>query len=133
MSPAAPMVRRRVLVVDDSDDLGDSMAAALELLGFDARSSSNGSDALVCMETWRPDIIFLDLTMPTWGGIEVLHAARAHDWSQGMIMIAMTGWDAVTQRGKALEAGFDLFVEKPFDLVDLRLLMAPYRTPGTAD
>jgi len=133
MSPAATMVRRRVLVVDDSSDLGDSMAAALELLGFDARASSDGPDALVCMESWLPEIIFLDLTMPECGGIEVLHAARAHGWSQGMVMIAMTGWDAEAQRDKALEAGFDMFVEKPFDLVDLRLLMAPYATSGTTD
>lgn len=126
MSPTETLVRRRVLVVDDSDDLGDSMAAALELLGFDARSSSDGPDALLCMEAWRPEIVFLDLTMPGCGGIEVLQAARASDWSQGMVMIAMTGWDAAAQRTKALEAGFDLFVEKPFDLVDLRSLLTPY-------
>lgn len=125
------MVRRRVLVVDDSDDLGASMAAALELLGFDARASTDGPTALVSMESWRPEIIFLDLTMPECGGIEVLRLARTHAWSHGMVMIAMTGWDAEAQRDKALDAGFDMFVEKPFDLGDLRLLMTPYGTTPT--
>ena len=109
------------------------MAAALELLGFDARAATDGPDALRCMASWLPEIIFLDLTMPECGGLDVLQAARAHEWSRGMVMIAMTGWDAEAQRSKSLAAGFDLFVEKPFDLVDLRALMTPYgvhETPG---
>jgi DNA-binding response OmpR family regulator len=133
MSAAATLVRRRVLVVDDSEDLGDSMAAALELLGFDACASHDGRDGLALMASWRPEIIFLDLTMPAGGGIEVLQEAKTHAWSQGMVMIAMTGWDAEAQRTRALAAGFDMFVEKPFDLVDLRLLMAPYGTVETTD
>jgi len=133
MSGAATLVRRRVLVVDDSEDLGDSMAAALELLGFDACASHDGQDGLARMASWRPEIIFLDLTMPAGGGIEVLQQAKAHAWSHGMVMIAMTGWDAEAQRVRAMEAGFDVFVEKPFDLVDLRLLMAPYSTVETTD
>lgn len=133
MNVSAPPARRRVLVVDDSDDLGASMAAALELLGFEARAASDGNAALVCMESWRPEIVFLDLTMPGFGGIDVLQAARGGNWSESMVMIAMTGWDAEAQRTRALDAGFDIFVEKPFDLVDLRTLMTPYGALGTVE
>jgi len=133
MSTAPTAGRRRVLVVDDSDDLGASMAAALDLLGFDARTATDGPGALACMEGWLPDIIFLDLTMPGFGGLDVLRTARAEHWSRGMVMIAMTGWDAAAQRTRALDAGFDMFVEKPFDLEDLRALMTPYGACDAAD
>ncbi len=109
------------------------MAAALELLGFDARSSSDGRDALQCMASWLPEIVFLDLTMPEFGGVDVLHAARLRDWGQGMILIAMTGWDADAHRARALAAGFDVFVEKPFDLVTLRSLLSPNDASGAPD
>ncbi len=117
---------RRVLVVDDSPDLGESMAAALLLLGYEARTSLNGADALQCMATWRPGIVFLDLSMPDGSGIDVLQSARLEVWSHGMIMIAMTGWSSDAQREASLAAGFDVFVEKPFDLEMLRALLTPY-------
>ncbi len=118
--------RRRVLVVDDSADLADSMAAALSLLGFEARTCNDGSDALRCMASWLPEIVLLDLTMPETGGIDVLQSARLEEWSRGMIMIAMTGWSSDAQRENALGAGFDLFVEKPFDMEMLRTMLSPF-------
>lgn len=132
MMPLTNEGPRRVLVVDDSDDLGASMAAALELLGFDARSSTDGRDALACMASWKPAIVFLDLTMPALSGVDVLRAAHACEWSAGMVMIAMTGWDASAQREQALAAGFDHFVEKPFDLDVLSTLVRSFAdaTPG---
>lgn len=126
MMPRATEGPRRVLVVDDSDDLGASMAAALELLGFDARSFTDGQDALACMASWQPAVVFLDLTMPALSGVDVLHAAHACEWSAGMVMIAMTGWDASAQREQALAEGFDHFVEKPFDLDVLSTLMTSF-------
>jgi DNA-binding response OmpR family regulator len=133
MMPLTNRGSRRVLVVDDSDDLGASLAAALELLGFDARSFTDGRDALACMASWKPAIVFLDLTMPALSGIDVLHAAHACEWSAGMVMIAMTGWDASAQREQALVAGFDHFVEKPFDLDVLSALLTPFTDAITED
>lgn len=120
--------RRRVLVVDDSADLAESLAAAIEMLGFSARTASDGTTAIADMGSWRPEIVFLDLTMPEMSGLDVLHKARLADWSHGMIMIAMTGWSSDEQRDTALTAGFDVFVEKPFDLDMLRTLLAPFGT-----
>jgi two-component system OmpR family response regulator len=126
MTTPSAVVIRRALVVDDSADLAESMAAALSLLGFEAQTAHNGPDALVCMASWRPEVVFLDLTMPDTGGIEVVQSARSSEWSRGMIIIAMTGWSAQSQRDSALAAGFDQFVEKPFDLAILRALLAPF-------
>lgn len=125
MTAAEALTLRRALVVDDSADLAESMAAALKLCGFLARTACNGADALVCMATWLPEVVFVDLTMPDTSGIDVVQAARRAEWSRGMHMIAMTGWSSDAQRSNALAAGFDLFVEKPFDLDILRALLAP--------
>jgi len=129
----APSPRRRVLVVDDSVDLADSLAAAIEMLGLSARTATDGATALASMASWLPEIVFLDLTMPEMSGMDVLQAARRADWSRGMIMVAMTGWSSDAQRDNALTAGFDVFVEKPFDLAALRTLLAPFTTNNDAD
>ncbi len=128
MTQSEPAARRRVLVVDDSADLAESMAASLELLAFEARCCGRGTEALRIMAEWLPEIVFLDLTLPGSSGIDVLQSARRTDWGRGIMMIAMTGWSADAQRDIALAAGFDVFVEKPFDLEVLRPLLAPDNT-----
>lgn len=116
---------RRVLVVDDNADLAESMAAVLELLGYEVRSATNGDDALTCMASWLPRVVFLDLTMPQMSGVEVVERARAASWCESIMLVAMTGWSADEERERALSAGFDVFVEKPVDLETLRTLLAP--------
>ncbi len=126
-SPSASS-RCRILVVDDSADLAESLAAGLDLLGFEARCALNGTSAVASMESWLPQIAFVDLTLPDTSGIELLQTARREDWGRDVVMIAMTGWSAGSERAGALEAGFDVFVEKPFDLDGLAALLAPFRS-----
>ncbi len=116
---------RRVLVVDDNADLAESMAAVLQLLGYEVRSATNGHDALTCMASWLPQIVFLDLTMPDMSGVEVVKRARAATWGDSIMLVAMTGWTADAERERALAAGFDLFVEKPVGMETLQALLAP--------
>ncbi len=118
--------RGRVLVMDDSADLVDSLAAGLSVLGFETRTALTGDVALSSMASWLPHIAFLDLSMPNTGGINVLQAARQAEWGRSVVMIAMTGWSSDAERARALEAGFDVFVEKPFDLQALDALLKPF-------
>ncbi len=125
MENVKPVLDRRVLVVDDNSDLAESMSAVLELLGYEVRSATSGGDALTCMESWLPQVVFLDLTMPDMSGVEVVERARAASWCESIMLVAMTGWSAGVERDRALAAGFDLFVEKPVDMDTLQTLLAP--------
>jgi two-component system response regulator CpxR len=66
----------RVLVVDDDQDLRDTVAAALETEGYRVRCAANGAQALALMHGYRPEAIVLDLSMPIMSGWELLEAVR---------------------------------------------------------
>ena len=133
MTTVTSSAHRRVMVVDDSADLAESLAAAIDMLGFSVRTATDGTTAIASMASWRPEIVFLDLTMPDMSGLDVLRMVRLADWGRDMIMIAMTGWTSEAERDHALAAGFDVFVEKPFDLDMLRTLLAPFHADHAAD
>ncbi len=124
--PSAAEYPRRIFVMDDSADLVESLAAGLELLGFATRTATTADAALCEMAAWVPHIAFLDLSMPSSSGVQVLQTARGEEWGRDVVMIAMTGWSSDSERKRALEAGFDVFLEKPFDLDELGALLKPF-------
>ncbi len=125
-SSAASAARSRVLVMDDSSDLVESLAAGLALLGFETQTATTTDAALGAMASWLPHIAFLDLSMPNSSGMDVLQTARSAEWGRNVVMIAMTGWSSDIERNRALDAGFDVFLEKPFDLSALGSLLNRY-------
>jgi len=60
----------RVLVVDDSRDLADSLAASLSLLGCAVKTATDGESAVACLAAWRPSVAFIDLSMPGLSGFD---------------------------------------------------------------
>jgi CheY-like chemotaxis protein len=66
----------RVLVVDDDQDMRDTIAAALETEGYRVRCAANGAQALALMHGYRPEAIVLDLSMPVMSGWELLEAVH---------------------------------------------------------
>lgn len=124
MKESTSNATRRVLVVDDSVDLADSLAATLEMLGCEVRSATSGHAALLLLEEWQPRIAFIDLTMPSMSGMQLLERMRHQAAGQSITAIAMTGLSSTRERTRALEEGFDVFVQKPFDLNDLRAVLS---------
>jgi two-component system, OmpR family, response regulator CpxR len=66
----------RVLVVDDDQDMRDTVAAALETEGYRVSCAANGAQALAMMRWYRPEAIVLDLSMPIMTGWELLEAVH---------------------------------------------------------
>jgi CheY-like chemotaxis protein len=66
----------RVLVVDDDQDIRDTVAAALETEGYRVRCAENGAQALALMHGYRPEAIVLDLSMPIMNGWQLLDAVH---------------------------------------------------------
>src|SRR5262249_34073123 len=88
---AAPVPRRRILVVDDNQDAADSLALLLRLAGQDARAAYDGPSALAQAREFEPEVVFLDIGMPGMDGYEVARRLRRDRPPGGPVLVALTG------------------------------------------
>jgi signal transduction histidine kinase len=102
---------RRVLVVDDNPDGGDSLVALLNLHGFRATLAQDGPAALETAANDPPDIVLLDIGLPGMDGYEVCRRLRMQGLARAAI-IALTGYGQ-HDRGRLDGHGFDDYVVKP--------------------
>ena len=114
---------RRVLVVDDNQDTATSLATLVELLGNETKTAFDGLEALATAESFRPDVVLLDIGMPKLDGLEVCRRIRARPWSGKTVVVACTGWGQEEDKRRSTEAGFDHHVVKPVDPATLRALL----------
>lgn len=129
----APAVEvRSVLVVDDLRDGADSLTKLLELLGHDVHTAYDGESALRIAEDLKPDILLLDLGMPSMDGYELCRRIRATAWGSDRLIIAISGWGQVEDRRRTKAAGFDHHFIKPVDLGALVPLFDGQSLRGTA-
>jgi len=111
--PAATKSSLRILVVDDNRDGADSLSELLKMMGNDTRTSYDGQQGVALAEDYRPDVILLDIGLPTLNGYEVCHLIRQQPWGRDILLIAVTGWGQDEDRRRSREAGFDHHIVKP--------------------
>jgi signal transduction histidine kinase len=114
----------RVLVVDDDDSNLRMVAQLIRSYGGSAMIASDSEGALGLARTWVPDVLVLDIAMPGKDGYELLPELRAALHAPAMPAIALTGFATDEDVARALRAGFQAHVAKPFDLVGLCHLVA---------
>jgi DNA-binding response OmpR family regulator len=102
-----------ILVVDDDVELRDVVRSALERDGFTVAEADDGDVALTKIATLSPELVVLDLGLPTVGGLDVLRALAARP-GPGQPVIALTGRGDEADRIVGLELGADDYVVKPF-------------------
>jgi two-component system, OmpR family, response regulator len=113
---AAP-VKRRVLVVDDEENVTHLVSSALRFDGFETVTADNGPSALAAVAEADPDLVVLDVMMPGMDGLGVLQNLRAA--GSQVPVIFLTARDAATDRIGGLRAGADDYVVKPFSVEEL--------------
>lgn len=114
---------RRILVVDDNFDSAESMATLLSMSGNECEMAHDGTIAIQIAETFKPDVILLDIGLPGINGFEVCRTIREKPWGPGIHIIAMTGWGQPEDLQRSKEAGFDDHLVKPIDLSKLSVLI----------
>jgi signal transduction histidine kinase/CheY-like chemotaxis protein len=118
-----PLPSRRILIVDDSRDGGESLATLLRVLGAEVALAHSGRTALEYVDTFRPDVVLLDIGMPGMDGYEVARRIRANPANRTISLIALTGWGQDEDRRRSVAAGFDHHLVKPADIEQLRQLL----------
>jgi signal transduction histidine kinase len=119
-----PLPPRRILIVDDSRDGGESLSVLLRVLGADVSLVHSGRAALQAVESFRPDVVLLDIGMPGMDGYEVARRIRANSLNRGIMLIALTGWGQEEDRQRSAAAGFNHHLVKPADIDQLRQLLS---------
>ena len=106
----------RALVVDDSRAMRAILSKALVESGFEVVQAANGREAIETMdrEGLTFGLVLLDWNMPEIAGIEVLEKLRSRSEFSGVRMVMVTTETEIEQMARALEAGADEYVMKPF-------------------
>lgn len=116
---AVPNGRRRVLIVDDSNDIREMLQLLFEMNGFDVFATGDGLSALQLASQYVPDIVLLDLQLPTMDGLSVVREMRQHSRLSRTIVVIVSGHDPARYRQAAIAAGCNEYLLKPVDFDQL--------------
>lgn len=112
---------RKILIIEDNEDLNKMFKTAFEAKNFEVEISLNGMDGITKAAAFRPDLILLDIMMPQMDGYEVLQAIK-NNTSLDIIVVVNTNLDQKKDEEKALQMGANYFYRKseftPFEIVD---------------
>jgi two-component system phosphate regulon response regulator PhoB len=108
-----------VLIADDDPDILLLLSVTLERDGWEVISAANGLRAHEVALERRPNLVVLDLMMPGIDGCEVARRLRADDATKDVPILIVTAFAEESQAARALEAGADAYMKKPFSPRDL--------------
>ncbi len=110
-----------ILIVDDEQSYRKLLTLVFETDGHSVRTAMNGRQALELITASPADVIISDVRMPDMDGIELLRAVRETSPDVGLVL--MTAFASVDTAREAFKLGADDFVEKPFDVEELKLIV----------
>src|SRR5688572_10095724 len=110
-----------ILIVDDEQSYRQLLSLVFEDEGNTIRTAMNGRQALELLDAEPSDIIISDVRMPDMDGIEMLRAVRSTAPDLGVIL--MTAFASVETAREAFKLGADDFIQKPFDVEELKLIV----------
>src|SRR6476646_7695632 len=103
---------RRILVVDDEENLRLVLRTLLKRAGYEVESASTGEEALEKVESFGPDVVITDVRMPKMSGLDLLAALRAKQ--SPATVIVMSAYGSVDLALEAMKAGAYDYIAKPF-------------------
>ncbi len=106
----------KVHIVEDDDSMARALRINLQARGYDVVASSDGSTALASLARDPADIVILDLGLPDFDGVDVIHGIRA--WSAVPILV-LSARHGDSDKVAALDAGADDYLTKPFSIEEL--------------
>jgi two-component system NtrC family response regulator len=117
--------RKRVVVADDEERILMLLQANLEGAGYVVLPAQDGKQAIALISESRVDAVITDMNMPEAGGLEVIDAVRRLHGPH-IPVIVVTAYGSVQNAVEAMHRGATDYLEKPFDMGDLRACLAKW-------
>jgi DNA-binding response OmpR family regulator len=109
----------RVLIVDDEPNIVTSLEFLMRGSDYEVRVALNGAEALRLADSFRPDVILLDVMMPQRSGFEVCQKIRENPVLRDVKIIMLTAKGRDAERDRGLNLGANAYVTKPFSTKEL--------------
>ena len=127
-------IKFNVLIAEDEENIGNFISAILKTNGYKPIIATTGNQAIQCAESYCPDVILLDLGLPDMDGIDVISEIRK--WAVTPIIV-ISARNRESEKVKALDAGADDYITKPFGnqelLARIRTALRHRRQPMGAE
>lgn len=108
-----PSLSRKILIIDDNEDIRESLSLLLDALGHKVEVAHNGLVGLEKARDFRPECVFCDIALPEYNGYQVAEAFRGDPTLNSIYLVALSGYVQPEKIDQALQAGFDIHLAKP--------------------
>jgi CheY-like chemotaxis protein len=129
-TPATPSRRRRVVVVEDAEDVRELLRECIEQLGHEVLVAPDGLEGAALIGQANPDVALVDVGLPGIDGYEVARRVRAAASGRSPVLVALTGYGGAEVAQLARDAGFDLHVTKPIEIGRLQSVLGASPAAG---
>ena len=117
-----------ILVVEDQEDNRQILRDLLGNAGYELTEAENGEEAIAAVDRRRPDLILMDIQLPVMDGYEATRRIRTNPDLKSVPIIAVTSYALAGDEDKALAAGCNGYVTKPYSPRDLLAKVRTYLT-----
>jgi signal transduction histidine kinase len=118
----------KILVIEDNDDIADTLAELLSELGHQVWVARTGPAGVALVQEALPNLVLCDIGLPGMDGVEVCYSVRGLPLAAQPVMVALTGWGRDDDRRRTREAGFDHHLVKPVALEKLHDVLRSVRS-----
>lgn len=118
--------RKRILIIDDDQAVRRAHQRLLERAGYEVREASSAFAGLDLAREWPPDLIMLDIAMPTVSGLEALKVLKAKPATKGALIIAFSAFITDDESERYRRIGFDDILPKPIAAPELLSRLAVF-------
>jgi two-component system, cell cycle response regulator DivK len=110
------MTQSRILVVEDNERNLKLVRDVLQFAGYEVISARSGEQGVALAREQAPDLVLMDLQLPAMDGTEALRILRDDPLTREIPIVAVTAFAMKNDRERALDAGFDSYLEKPISV-----------------
>lgn len=120
------MAGEPILIIEDNPSNLKLVKTLLMIEGYDIQTATNAEEAIQVLDTFRPQLILMDLQLPGMDGLELTQKLKGDPRFQKIIIVALTAYAMTRDKEKALAAGCDGYMTKPIDVKTFSIEFSKY-------